>query len=200
VLLYYSDSANTYNNWLQEILAGKYFENNINDYTEKVYYMVKQCFNKEKLSFPNITVLNLYFIDFLLWKLYKQKDVIEGLKSLKEKINNVKKLFSNFRFRSISSREHLLSQDHAKNLDHISEEIYNGLGNLCLISASQNSKGNNQDPKIKKKIFINDNLSLKRIIMFESFENDTWGEEQIKKHEEEIKALLEYYKIIETKI
>lgn len=187
VMLYYSDSTNTYNNWLQEILKNTDFE--IGIYTKNLWNIAKSKFNKDNLAYPTISIFNFYFIDFLLWKLYKTEEVSENLKSLKSKIDNLKGQFNNFKFRQISSREHLFSQEHAKRYA-IDEEIYNGIGNLCLISTSQNSAGNKENPSDKKKMFQHDNSSLKRLIMFESFENDKWGEEQIKKHEEEIQKLI----------
>lgn len=193
VMLYYSDTTNTYNNWLQEILKNTDFV--VDKYTEKVLTIAKSKFKKGNLSYPTITIFNLYFIDFLLWKLYKAEEVNEGLKSLKSKIDNLKGQFNNFKFRQISSREHLFSQEHAKRY-LINEEVYNGIGNLCLISSSQNSAGNKENPSDKRKMYQLDNSSLKRLIMFESFENDKWETDQINKHKEEIEKLISE---IETK-
>jgi uncharacterized protein with ParB-like and HNH nuclease domain len=187
VMLYYSDSTNTYNNWLHELLKSTDFE--VGNYTDKVLNIAKSKFNKNNLSYPTISIFNLYFIDFLLWKLYKSEKVNERLESLKSKIDNLKNQFYNFKFRQISSREHLFSQEHAKRYS-IEEEVYNGIGNLCLISTSQNSAGNKENPTDKKKMFQHDNSSLKRLIMFEAFENDKWETEQIKKHEVEINELI----------
>lgn len=190
VMLYYSDSTNTYNNWLQEIL--KNIDFTVEKYTEKVLNIAKSKFNENNLSYPTISIFNLYFIDFLLWKLYKTEEVNENLKSLKSKIDNLKSQFNNFKFRQISSREHLFSQEHAKRYS-IDEEVYNGIGNLCLISTSQNSAGNKENPTDKKKMFLNDNSSLKRLIMFESYENDKWEADQICKHKDEIVNLINNY-------
>ena len=41
-------------------------------------------------------------------------------------------------------------------------------------------------------MFGKDNTSLKRIIMFESFENDKWETVQIQKHKEMIEALINF--------
>lgn len=190
VMLYYSDSTNTYNNWLQEIMNNKDFSVDI--YTEKVFTIAKDKFKKDNLSYPTISIYNLYFIDFLLWTLYKTEVVKGDLESLKNKIDKLKGQFNNFKFRQISSREHLFSQEHAKRYA-IDEEVYNGIGNLCLISTSQNSAGNKENPTDKKKMFINDNSSLKRLIMFESYENDKWEADQICKHKVEIVNLINHY-------
>ena len=220
VMLYYSDSTNTYNNWLQEILKSQYFyKDNKEDlayYYSKVFEIAKKKFNRDNLSYQNISIFNLYFIDFLLWKLYKSIDKKEDpiseptngqdpnykLNLLKWKISKKKELFNTFKFRQISSREHLLSQEHGKRYemsqedgkrDEIKMEI-NGIGNLCLISTSQNSAGNKENPIDKRKMFGKDNTSLKRIIMFESFDEatDTWGTVQIQKHKEMIEALINF--------
>jgi len=199
VMLYYSDSTNTYNNWLQEIMKNSDFS--INKYTEKVMTIAKGKFNKDNLFYPNISIFNLYFIDFLLWKLYTENikgketypgDDSDALNNLKKKIFNQKGLFNSFKFKQISSREHLFSQEHAKRYS-IDEEVYNGIGNLCLISTSQNSAGNKENPTDKKKMFLNDNSSLKRLIMFESYENDKWEADQICKHKDEIVNLINNY-------
>lgn len=191
VMLYYSDSTNTYNNWLHEILKNTDFA--IDTHTKKVLTIAKGKFNKENLSYPNISIFNLYFIDFLLWKEYneKVKNVTNDneLNELQKKIYKNKNSFNSFKFREISSREHLFSQEHAKRYA-IDEIVYNCIGNLCLISTSQNSAGNKENPSDKKKLFQHDNSSLKRLIMFESFENDKWEAEQIKKHELEIIELI----------
>jgi len=200
IMLYYSDSTNTYNNWLQEILKLKHFS--IENYTDKVWGMAKVKFQKDKLSYPSVTIFNLYFIDFLLWKLYateirgkdslNEENSTDELSNIKTIIFNQKSLFNSYRFKQINSREHILSQEHARRYN-INEDISNSIGNLCLISTSQNSSGNKENPIDKKKMFQNDNSSLKRLVMFENYENDKWETEQIEKHKTEIEELIKKY-------
>ena len=196
VMLYYSDSTNTYNNWLQEILRNTDFS--IDNYTKKLWNIAKGKFNKDNLFYPNISIFNLYFIDFLLWKLYDKyikgketftDDNSDTLNNLKKKIHNQRGLFNSFKFRQISSREHLAAQSNPSSASIPSDEL-NGIGNLCLISTSQNSACNKESPIDKKKRFQHDNSSLKRLIMFESYENDKWDTEQIDKHKIEIENLI----------
>jgi uncharacterized protein with ParB-like and HNH nuclease domain len=200
VMLYYSDSTNTYNNWLQEIMKNMDFA--VDKYTKKVWNIAKDKFKKDNLSYPTISIFNLYFIDFLLWKLYAQNikgketyadDNSDKLNNLKKKIFNQRGLFNSFKFRQISSREHLFSQ--SQSILHFGkvEDFVDGIGNLCLISTSQNSVGNKENPSEKKKRFQHDNSSLKRLIMFESYENDKWETQQINKHKEEIENLIDNY-------
>ena len=142
-----------------------------------------------------------YFIDFLLWKLYAEnikgnvkyiQDVSDQLNNLKKIIDKNKDVFNKFKFRQLNSREHLYSQAQAE-LYLKENDVINGIGNLCLISTSQNSVGNKENPTEKRKRFMNDNSSLKRVIMFESYENDKWETEQINKHESEIEAIISFY-------
>ena len=110
--------------------------------------------------------------------------------NLKMKIFNQRGLFNSFKFSQVNSKEHLFSQ--SQSILHFREvkDFINGIGNLCLISTSENSLGNKENPAEKKIRFAGKNSSLKRLIMFESFDNDKWGEEQIKNHEEEIQELI----------
>lgn len=201
-MLYCANSTNTYNNWLQEVLTGEKFSESIEAYTAQVYEIAKSRFDDANLSYPNISIFNLYFIDFLLWKLYFEKVqgkeniqfTEESLKNLEQKISQQKSLFNSFKFKQITSREHLAAQSNPSSKDIPLNDL-NGIGNLCLISTSQNSAGNKESPIDKKKRFANDNESLKRIMMFESFdENDKWDTVQIRKHAKEIEALLKHYK------
>lgn len=197
-MLYYSYPTNTNNRWLQDILKflKKPQQNDFcQKFTEEVFNIAKARFNKEKLSYPEISIFNLYYIDFLLWKLYKEEvnnDDSEEIKKMKNKINNQKSLFNTFKFRQLNSKEHLAPQSNA-GLNGINEEILNSIGNLCLISTHQNSQGNKENPLDKKKRYSQDNSSLKRLIMFGSFKNDKWETEQIEDHSKEIKELIEKY-------
>jgi uncharacterized protein with ParB-like and HNH nuclease domain len=196
VMLYYSDSTNTYNNWLQEIMKNVDF--GVDEYTKKVRDIAKDKFNEENLSYPNISIFNLYFIDFLLWELYAENirgkifanDDLDKLSDLERKIFNQRELFSSFKFSQVNSKEHLFSQAQSILYYGTVKDFVNGIGNLCLISTSENSSGNKENPTEKKIRFASKNSSLKRLIMFESFENDKWGEDQIKNHEKEIRELI----------
>jgi hypothetical protein len=190
---YYSDSTNTYNNWLHEILKNKDFD--LDKYTEILWTIAKRKFNKDNLSYPTISIFNFYFIDYLLWKLYKTEKVNENLKSLKSKIDKLKGQFNDFKFKQLNSKEHLAAQSNPSSANILLDDL-NGIGNLCLISTSQNSAGNKENPSDKKKRFLHpkpDNSSLKRLIMFESYENDKWEADQIYRHKEEIENLISNY-------
>lgn len=193
-MLYYSNSSNTNNNWVQDILRKEYFAGDVELFTNNVFSEIAwPRFDGDNLVYPHVTAYNLYFIDLLLWKLYKTEDEIDELTALKNKIENVKKHFSTFKFRQLNSKEHLFPQARAEDFG-IGYDDLNDIGNLCLISTSQNSSGNEGLPIAKKKRFENDNSSLKRLIMFESFdENDNWNSKKMQNHTREINDLIQYY-------
>ena len=148
----------------------------------------------------------------MIWEVYydyvRGEDKVvrpEEINSLVRKIKDVKGLFSNFYFRQLSSKEHLLPQnkfstikiDEGITLEKQEEErakILHCFGNLCLISSSENSSAGKEHPEYKKKSF-NNNTSLKRLMMFETFsEEKEWNTQEIKQHQEEMEALLKFYK------
>ena len=206
LILYYSDSANTNNKWLHEILKLEDNKlNTISTYQDEVWKIVKKRFEENKqFSYPHISIFTFYFIEFLLCKLYndiikREGNIIsadEDVSEIENLINIIlknKQLFYNFRFKSLSSREHLAAIRNISSQQFIDEEALNSIGNLCLISSFQNSAGNKESPQEKKIRFAGDNISLKRIIMFESFVDNKWETAQIKKHEYEIKKLIDFY-------
>jgi hypothetical protein len=194
-MLYYSNPSNSNNNWIQKIFKEKYFEDELTMFSENVFSEIaKPRFDDKNLAYPDITAYNLYFIDFLLWKTYKEK--VQGKtdfekESLEYKISENSSFFNNFKFRQLNSKEHLLPQS---KVTESQKEVLNSLGNLCLISTSQNSSANDNHPTYKKnQYYKKDNPSLKLMIMFESFENDKWETEQIRKHQLEIQTLIESF-------
>jgi uncharacterized protein with ParB-like and HNH nuclease domain len=200
IILHYSYQTNK--DWLYCVMRDKLFllddKENLKEYTDSIFNLAKDKFDSNNLSYPDISIFNLYFIDFLLWKLYvkevrnKEKNQLqEPLLELKNKICSKKDLFNTFKFRQLNSKEHLFPQANADKYQ-IDFKYLNDIGNLCLISASQNSQGNKDIPSEKKNSYKNDNSSLKRLIMFESFENDKYEIKQMEEHKESIKKLIEW--------
>lgn len=134
-MLYYSNPSNINNNWVQKILKEEYyFKKDVTEFSEKIFSeIVKPRFDETKLIYPDITAYNLFFIDFLLWKFWKEETVedkdIKGvnednmltnedkkdnLKARMHKIvkiegkENYQNLFQNFTFKQLNSKEHLL--------------------------------------------------------------------------------------------
>lgn len=188
-MFYYSNPSNSNNNWVQLLLKQDVI--NANELIKMLFDHAKERFNiNNKLNYPEVPIFNFYFIEFLLWRKYKVE--IQGITSnnpfdsetLEYKIFEKKNLFNNFKFRQLNSKEHLYPQSYKKIKNS------NSIGNLCLISTNQNSQGNKESPENKRDRYKDENSSLKRLIMFQSFDSDTWKEGQIQKHEEEIITLL----------
>ena len=130
----------------------------------------------EKLN-QGTSVENFIFnyLDYLLW--------------IEDKNNNYKKFSFTFR----SSVEHFYPQnplDGQGKLQDIQDKDYlNNFGNLCLISASKNSKFTNLQPEGKKSHYhIFDGVSPKQYIMMS--QAHSWWIDEILKHQEEMIKIL----------
>lgn len=211
-MFHYTTISNDKKNWLLRLLRDKVEEKDL-------YSVLKSELEEEikdislgEISFWSVSTKIFYYFEYMLWEVYydyvKGEDKLdspEEINSLVRKIKDVKGLFSNFYFRQLSSKEHLLPQnkfstikiDEGITLEKQEEErakILHCFGNLCLISSSENSSAGKEHPEYKKKSF-NNNTSLKRLMMFETFsEEKEWNTQEIKQHQEEMEALLEFYK------
>jgi len=131
--------------------------------------------DKNKLD-QGTDVHNFVFnrLDYLLWK-EANKDQLSG-ESIK-KINADK-----FHFTFRSSVEHFYPQNPNNDDDKLEDETLNNFGNLCLISASKNSKLSNYMPKAKQEHYQKGSAieSLKQQLMMLSA--DDWNEDKIIEH------------------
>ena len=211
-MFHYATVSNDKKDWLLRLLRDKVEEKDL-------YSVLKSELEKEikdislsEVSFWSVSTKIFYYYEYMLWEVYydyvRGEDKVvrpEEINSLVRKIKDVKGLFSNFYFRQLSSKEHLLPQnkfstikiDEGITLEKQEEErakILHCFGNLCLISSSENSSAGKEHPEYKKKSF-NNNTSLKRLMMFETFsEEKEWNTQEIKQHQEEMEALLKFYK------
>ena len=213
-MFHYATVSNDKKDWLLRLLRDKVEEKDL-------YSVLKSKLEKEikdislsEVSFWSVSTKIFYYFEYMLWEVYydyvKGEDKVdspEEINSLVRKIKEVKSLFSNFYFRHLSSKEHLLPQNKISTIevdktlppdkqDEEREKILHSFGNLCLISSSENSSANKEHPEYKKKSFYN-NTSLKRLMMFETFSGNEWNVQEIKQHQEEMKNLLNFYKHLE---
>jgi hypothetical protein len=127
-----------------------------------------------------------YKLEYLLWKTWDKND------------NKVKQ----FRITSKNSIEHVFPQNHefGNKLTKTEFDWLNSFGNLGLLSVGENSSYNNQDVRKKKVDFANKQTydSLKLAKVYSSQDIDSWGTENIKKHQDEmITTLQQHYKTTE---
>lgn len=115
------------------------------------------------------------YLDYLLWK--KDENIFKGF---------------SFTFRS--SIEHFYPQNPLDGQRRLQNEFpdkdyLNSFGNLCLISASKNSKFSNLQPEGKKSHYHKfDGVSPKQYLMMKKSEN--WWNEEIKNHQKEMEVVL----------
>ncbi|RVU30539.1 DUF262 domain-containing protein [Neptunomonas marina] len=128
-------------------------------------------------------------LDYLLWKRLKAD---ESTKSGNP--NYIKARLANFSFTTRSSVEHYYPQDPVGDSDRFESdnqaESVDRFGNLCLISASRNSKLSNHLPHAKKEYYANSNIveSLKQVFMMSY---DEWGPKHLHSLDEHEKMIIE---------
>lgn len=127
-----------------------------------------------------------YKLEYLLWKTWDKND------------NSVKQ----FRITSKNSVEHVFPQNHefGNKLTNTEFDWLNSFGNLGLLSVGENSSYNNQDVRKKKVDFDNKSTydSLKLAKVYSSQDINSWGTENIKKHQDDmITTLQQHYKTAE---
>ncbi|WP_454986173.1 GmrSD restriction endonuclease domain-containing protein [Capnocytophaga bilenii] len=209
-MFHYATVSNDKKDWLLRLLRDKVEEKDL-------YSVLKSELEKEikdislsEVSFWSVSTKIFYYFEYMLWEVYydyvRGEDKVvrpEAIKSITNRIKEVRDQFNKFYFRQLSSKEHLLPQSKKGSIDidktlptdkqdEEREKILHSFGNLCLISSSENSSANKEHPEYKKESFYN-NTSLKRLMMFETFSGNEWNTQEIKQHQEEMEVLLEFY-------
>ena len=209
-MFHYATVSNDKKDWLLRLLRDKVEEKDL-------YSVLKSELEKEikdislsEVSFWSVSTKIFYYFEYMLWEVYydyvRGEDKVvrpDAIKSITNRIKEVRDQFNKFYFRQLSSKEHLLPQSKKGSIDidktlptdkqdEEREKILHSFGNLCLISSSENSSANKEHPEYKKESFYN-NTSLKRLMMFETFSGNEWNTQEIKQHQEEMEVLLEFY-------
>ena len=217
-MFHYATISNDKKNWLLRLLRDKVEEKDLysvlkSELEEELEEEFKDI-SLEEISFWPVSTKIFYYFEYMLWEVYydyvRGEDKVvrpDAIKSITNRIKEVRDQFNKFYFRQLSSKEHLLPQSKKGSIDidktlptdkqdEEREKILNSFGNLCLISSSENSSANKEHPEYKKESFYN-NTSLKRLMMFETFSGNEWNTQEIKIHQEEMKNLLNFYKHLE---
>ncbi|MCI1834349.1 MAG: DUF262 domain-containing HNH endonuclease family protein [Bifidobacterium tibiigranuli] len=102
--------------------------------------------------------------------------------------------FRSFTFRYRNSVEHLFPQDlvrrDAEGKLEVDKSHLNMLGNLCLLTRSENSKRSNLNPKDKVGLFNIDDQSLKFRIMAAITKGSGWDNDAISTHTENLSKVI----------
>lgn len=197
--LYWTEkiTTNHYLEYLESVARSFVFDRFLGGYNESDYFQIiynrhGECKSKpdilfgvnlpHRLSFGTIeNNLVFNYLDYLLWLKYKDSD--PTIKSYE------------FTFRS--SVEHYYPQNPLPGHDALPTESLNSFGNLCLISHSKNSRLSNFMPQAKKEYYQNNTIdSIKQYLMMKK---DTWNEQAIKQHYDEMKTIFHEDLDIEVK-
>ncbi|WP_294032866.1 DUF262 domain-containing protein [uncultured Moraxella sp.] len=169
-MFHVSHSSRTYKTWLQDILAylwKNHAQTKDEDFDKKFlnklhclaydYYQKQQ----DKLSYPDVSYFMLNYVDYCLWYQWKQAgqdnksdEFFKGYApNQNSNANELKKAFAKFVFMHRSSIEHCYprnpeDQSNRKTTDDDLIAL-NQLGNLCLVSHSENSRLSNLMPAAK---------------------------------------------------
>lgn len=115
------------------------------------------------------------YLDYKLW--------LQDLKSKKPR-------FSSFEFTIRSSVEHYYPQQPMGGMPELSDGDLNSFGNLCLISASRNSRLSNMPPLAKKEVVVGGGLVVESIKQRIMMDEHVWDAGAIRNHRKAMVGLL----------
>ncbi|USZ14022.1 DUF262 domain-containing HNH endonuclease family protein [Moraxella sp. FZFQ2102] len=179
-MFHVSHSSRIYKTWLQDVLAylwknrtqtkDKDFDKKFLDELHRLAHDDYYQKQRDKLNYPNVSYFMLNYVDYRLWYEWKQEwkqagqDENERVKFFEKYAPNqnssaeeLKKAFDKFVFMHRSSIEHCYprnpeDQSNRKTGDDLI--ALNQLGNLCLVSHSENSRLSNLLPEAKREKVI----------------------------------------------
>lgn len=105
-------------------------------------------------------------------------------------LNSGKPRFSSFEFTIRSSVEHYYPQQPMGGMPELSDGDLNSFGNLCLISASRNSRLSNMPPLAKKEVVVGEGLVVESIKQRIMMDEHVWDAGAIRSHRKAMVGLL----------
>lgn len=124
----------------------------------------------------------------------KHKDILD-----KECEGIHQQIFDNFQFRYRNSIEHFFPQNPSSTTDRgeeseVSKELRDNIGNLCMMTRSENSRRGNLFPSAKVEQYSSSDQSLKFHIMAALLKKEeTWNNNTVKKHATTMHKLLQEF-------
>lgn len=198
-MFHVSHPSRIYKTWLQDVLAYlwknhdqiKDFDNFDQEFLNKLHCLAHDYYQKQqdKLSYPNVSYFMLNYVDYCLWYQWKQAGQ-KGERDFFEKYapnqnssaKELKKAFDKFVFMHRSSIEHCYSRNPKYDATKVELDKLNQLGNLCLVSHSENSRLSNLLPEAKRgKVIarLNSGRSTQSLSQLIMLMHETWEEIQI---------------------
>ena len=202
-MFHVSHPSRIYKTWLQDILAYLWKnrtqtkdEDFDKKFLDKLHHLAHGYYQKQqsKLNYPDVSYFMLNYVDYCLWYQWKEtgqdKDKRdEFFKKYAPNQNSsakeLKKAFAKFVFMHRSSIEHCYprnpeDQSNRKTGDDLI--ALNQLGNLCLVSHSENSRLSNLMPERKREKVIarlNSGRSTQSLSQLIMLMHEKWEEIQI---------------------
>lgn len=139
-----------------------------------------------RLDYQSASRYWFWRLDFYLWQ--KRVDYFEDLKR--------RKIAGNYIFRANRSIEHIAPQQpKTQSRVNLDDEHLHAFGNLAMISSGQNSSLQNESFEVKRahvESFINDSVggNIQSLKMLKIYEFVSWNEENVRKHHNEMIAVL----------
>ena len=191
-MFHVSHPSRIYKTWLQDILAYLWknhssIQNGDEAFLDKLHDLAHGYYQKQqgKLSYPNVPYFMLNYVDYRLWYEWKEKRTeFFGwyVESQNKDAGKLKAAFDKFVFMHRSSIEHCYPRNPEDVAKKVELDKLNQLGNLCLVSHSENSRLSNRMPERKReKVIARLNSgrctqSLSQLIMLM---HETWEVSQI---------------------
>ena len=194
-------TTKNYKNWLFSILNGFINENwDTNNYISNLEILAKKTAKDSDELDKGTKVRHFIFnyLDYLLYKKYKDKSILAYLPEQKirhDKFNELESYFDKFRFSYRHSIEHCYAQNLNKDEDlgYIEKgvKVIDSFGNLCLIEADFNSSLSDNTIPLKREKLLellrknrDRSASLKQVIML-MYDDNCWSSQSAKKTIEE---------------
>ncbi|PNP98525.1 DUF262 domain-containing protein [Moraxella sp. RCAD0137] len=212
-MFHVSHSSRIYKTWLQDVLAYLWknrtqtkdedFDKKFLDELHHLAHVAHDYYQKQqgKLSYPNVSYFMLNYVDYRLWYRWKKERTEffgQYVESQNKDAEKLKAAFHKFVFMHRSSIEHCYPRNPedpaAKKLEDDQLDKLNQLGNLCLVSHSENSRLSNMLPAAKcEKVIarLNSGRSTQSLSQLIMLMHETWDISAIEQYTGKLKDLIE---------
>ena len=208
-MFHVSHPSRIYKTWLQDVLAYlwknhdqiKDFDNFDQEFLNKLHCLAHDYYQKQqdKLSYPNVSYFMLNYVDYCLWYQWKKERTEffgQYVESQNKDAEKLKAAFHKFVFMHRSSIEHCYPrnpEDQSNRKTGADLIALNQLGNLCLVSHSENSRLSNRMPAAKcEKVLarLNSGRSTQSLSQLIMLMHEKWEVSQIDVYTGELKRLI----------
>ena len=202
-MFHVSHPSRIYKTWLQDVLAYLWknhssIQNGGKAFLNKLHCLAHEYYQKQqdKLSYPNVSYFMLNYVDYRLWYRWKKERTEffgQYVESQNKDAEKLKAAFHKFVFMHRSSVEHCYSRNPKYDATKVELDKLNQLGNLCLVSHSENSRLSNLLPDAKRgKVIarLNSGRSTQSLSQLIMLMHETWDASAIEIYTDKLKDLI----------